>query len=185
MPPIGSQLVIWTDFWPIDQILIGVILPNPMHLQSLRANHTWLVKLLIKNSCFLQIQCDLDLWPLDPKINRGHLLVMYNHHTKFKVPRFKCSLVIDRKTFGLWTDRPTDRPTDKCKATYPLFFEGGHNYSCLSTCNICTPYLIADVANTWPLDPTANTTADAVTTRKSEIYKQTIHNHSLLIRYYK
>jgi hypothetical protein len=51
----------------------------------------------------------------DPKINSGHLLVMTNHHTKFEVPRPKGSLVIDRKPFGLWTD--------KCKAMYPHFFE--------------------------------------------------------------
>jgi len=28
-------------------------------------------------------------------------------------------------------------------------------------------HLMAEVANTWPLEPTARTTADAVTTRKS------------------
>ena len=28
----------------------------------------------------------------------------------------------------MWsTHRRTDRPTDKCKAIYPHFFEGGHN----------------------------------------------------------
>lgn len=29
------------------------------------------------------------------------------------------------------------------------------------------PYLIADVANTWPLDPTASTITEAMTTIKS------------------
>jgi hypothetical protein len=43
---------------------------------------------------YLQGQC-----ALDPKINRGHLLVMTNHHTMFEVPRPKRSLVIDRKPF--------------------------------------------------------------------------------------
>ena len=27
---------------------------------------------------------DLDLWPSDPKINRGHLLVMINLHAKYE-----------------------------------------------------------------------------------------------------
>jgi hypothetical protein len=45
------------------------------------------LKLLIGNSFYLQGQFDLDLCPLDPKINIGHLLVMNNHHTKFEVPK--------------------------------------------------------------------------------------------------
>jgi hypothetical protein len=48
---------------------------------------------------YQQDKYDLDLWPLDPKINRDHLLVMSNHHTKFEVPRPKRSLVIDRNLF--------------------------------------------------------------------------------------
>jgi hypothetical protein len=48
----------------------------------------------------------------DPKINRDHLLVMNNHHTKLEVPRPKRSLVIARKPFGIRTDRPTDRQTN-------------------------------------------------------------------------
>jgi hypothetical protein len=39
----------------------------------------------------------------DLKINRGHMLVMTNHHTKFEDPRPKCSLVITRKPFGQQT----------------------------------------------------------------------------------
>jgi hypothetical protein len=35
----------------------------------------------------------------DPKINRGHVIVMNNHHTKFDAARPKRSLVIDRKSF--------------------------------------------------------------------------------------
>jgi hypothetical protein len=45
------------------------------------------LKLLIGNRSYLQGQCDLDLSPLDPKINRSHLLVLTNHHAKFEVPR--------------------------------------------------------------------------------------------------
>jgi hypothetical protein len=48
---------------------------------------------------YLQGQCDLDIGPLDPKINWVHLLFMSNHHTKFEVPRLNGFLVIDRKLF--------------------------------------------------------------------------------------
>jgi hypothetical protein len=59
-------------------------------------------------------------WPLTPwpKINWGHLLVMNSHHTKFEVPR-KLSLG-NHLFYG-----PTDKQTDKCKAIYPHFLEGG------------------------------------------------------------
>jgi hypothetical protein len=77
---------------------------------------------LIGNRFCLQGQCDLDLWPLDPKINRGHLLVMTNHHTKFEVPRPKGSLVITRKPFGLRTDGPTDR---QVQSNIPPFLRNG------------------------------------------------------------
>ena len=32
----------------------------------------------------IQGQYDLDLWPRNPKVNRGHLLVMNNHLVKYK-----------------------------------------------------------------------------------------------------
>ena len=56
-------------------------------------------------------------WPRNPKFNRGHLLVMTNHHTKLEDPSY-------------WSDKVclrTDQPTDICKAIYSLFFGGGHN----------------------------------------------------------
>jgi hypothetical protein len=37
----------------------------------------------------------------DPEINRGHLLIMTNHLTKFEVPKPMPSLVIIRKPFCL------------------------------------------------------------------------------------
>ena len=44
--------------------------------------------------------CDLDLWPSDLKINRGHLPVMTNVPMKFHDPRRKRSWVIIRKPFS-------------------------------------------------------------------------------------
>ena len=76
---------------------------------------------------------DFDLWPRNPKSNRGHQLVMTNHHTKLEDPWAMSSLVIDRTRFVyIPTDRLTYRWTDMCKAIYLHFFEGGHNkYSSL------------------------------------------------------
>ena len=40
-----------------------------------------------------------DLWPRNPKFNRGQLLVMTNHHTKLEDPWAMNSLFIDRTRF--------------------------------------------------------------------------------------
>ena len=32
----------------------------------------------------IQGQCDLDFWPSNAKINRGHLLVLANQHVKYE-----------------------------------------------------------------------------------------------------
>jgi hypothetical protein len=72
---------------------------------------------MIGNRFYLQGQCDLDL-----KINRGHLLVMKNHHTKFEVPRPKRSLVINLKPFGLLTNGLTN-----AKQYTPSSLKGGIN----------------------------------------------------------
>ena len=45
----------------------------------------------------LTSNCDLDLWPSDPKINRGHLLLMTNLPIKFELCGLKRSLVNIRK----------------------------------------------------------------------------------------
>ena len=75
------------------------------------------------------IQChfDLDLWPRNPKFNRGHLLVMTNLHTKFEDPKSMSSLVIDRTryVYGL-TDLPMDRLTSAKQ--YTPSSRRGHNY---------------------------------------------------------
>ena len=44
--------------------------------------------------------CDLDLWPSDLKINRGHLLVVTNLHIKYEVPGPKQKLFIS--SLSLW-----------------------------------------------------------------------------------
>jgi hypothetical protein len=36
------------------------------------------------NHSDLKVPCDLDHWPSDPKINRGHLLVVTNHYVKYE-----------------------------------------------------------------------------------------------------
>ena len=69
--------------------------------------------LLIGQAFCVQGQCDLDLTPTDPKINRGLLLIMTILHTKYGDCITMCCLVIDRTRCGLRTDRQTDRPTDR------------------------------------------------------------------------
>jgi hypothetical protein len=96
---------------------------------------------------------DLDLWPLTPKsirviylswpiiipslkfiglsvlklltkINRGHLLVITNHHIKFEGPKPKGSLVIDRKTFlltrSMWPWPLTPKSIGVIYFTWPI-----------------------------------------------------------------
>ena len=68
----------------------------------------------------LKCHHDLDLWPRNPKFNRGHLLVMINHHTKLEDSWAMCSQVIVWTSFVYrW---PTNRQTDIAK-----HFEGEHN----------------------------------------------------------
>ena len=115
---------------------------------------------------------DLDLWPTDLNINRGHLLIKDYLSTKFEASGTKRSWVISctrwrhdlwpltywpdyqwgssthqgLSTYQVWsfwgkafltnqlhkvkgyrhTDRPTDIPTDMCKAICPSFFEREH-----------------------------------------------------------
>ena len=68
----------------------------PRSLQSLRFLGPSILKLLIGNGV---CHTNLDLWPIDLKIIRVHLLVMANQPTKFEVPGPKRSQVIDRKPF--------------------------------------------------------------------------------------
>ena len=64
---------------------------------------------------------DLDLWPTDLNINRGHLLIKDYLPTKFEASWSKHSWVISCTKL-----RDTDIPTDMCKAICPSFFKGGH-----------------------------------------------------------
>jgi hypothetical protein len=41
-------------------------------------------KLFGRQAFCSQSPCDLDLWPSDLKINRGHFLVMTNLHAKYE-----------------------------------------------------------------------------------------------------
>jgi hypothetical protein len=62
-------------FDPLTQESINLIyLPSPMHLRSLSANSSWVVKLLIRNWFNQQGQCYFDRWLIHPKINMGHAL---------------------------------------------------------------------------------------------------------------
>ena len=61
----------------------------------------WKQEMFVKHACppKLKCHCDLDLWPRNPKFNRGHLLVKTNHHTKVEDAWAMSSLVIDRTKF--------------------------------------------------------------------------------------
>lgn len=86
--------------WPLTLKSIGLIYwPRPMYLCSLRAKGPCVVKLLIDCRFYLQGQCNLDLWPLDPKIDRGHLLAKTNAPTMFKGLQPMGCQVIDLKPF--------------------------------------------------------------------------------------
>ena len=78
---------------------------------------------------------DLDLWPTDPKINRGHLLVIINQHIKYEDSVMKGIQNNQRKPSGL----PTDQQTDISKTIYPLFFEGGGGI--INTLNVKNPIM--------------------------------------------
>ena len=59
--------------------------------------------------CPPKLKCHCDRWPWNPKVNRGHLLVMTNHHTKLEDPWAMSSLLIDQTRFVYgWTDQRTD-----------------------------------------------------------------------------
>jgi hypothetical protein len=40
-------------------------------------------KIISGNHSDIKGPCELDLWPHDPKIDRGHPLVMTNHYVKY------------------------------------------------------------------------------------------------------
>ena len=73
----------------------------------------WKQEMFVKHVCPLRLNVTVtfDLETPYSIVNRGHLLIMPNHHTKLD-PWAISSLVIDwtRFVYGQ-TDRPTDRPT--------------------------------------------------------------------------
>ena len=82
---------------------------------------------------------DLDLWPTDLNINRGHLLIQDYLPTKFEASGAKGSWVISCTRLRD-TDIQTDRPTDMCKAICPSFFKGGHKDQCKNNAKQSIPY---------------------------------------------
>ena len=56
-------------------------------IPSLKIQVQCVLKLLIRQGFELHCHCNLDLWPRNPKHNRGNLLIMTNLHTKFEDPR--------------------------------------------------------------------------------------------------
>ena len=81
-------------------------------LWSLKALAQRVLKLLSGNGFHSSSHCDLDLWPTDPKINRGLLPNKGYHPMKFEGSGSKGTRVFERKE--VWqTDRRTDSQTDR------------------------------------------------------------------------
>jgi len=74
---------------------------------SIRATTLWSLKALAQrvlnflsgNGFHSSSHCDLDLWPTDPKINRG---LLFNHPMKFEGSGSKGTRVIERKRISLF-----------------------------------------------------------------------------------
>jgi len=77
---------------------------------NLKALGQRVLELLRGNGFHSSGHCDLDLWPTDPKINRGLLLKKGYHPIKFEGSGSKGTQVIERKRSV--TDRQTARRTD-------------------------------------------------------------------------
>jgi len=68
-------------------------------LWSLKALAQRVLNLLSGNGFHSSSHCDLDLWPTDPKINRG---LLFNHPMKFEGSGSKGTRVIERKRISLF-----------------------------------------------------------------------------------
>ena len=77
-------------------------------------------KKIIGNHFNFQGLGNLDLWPSDPKINRGHSLVITKLHIKYE-DCFNGFQDNQRKPFGLPTDRPTLASSKRGKNTNETF----------------------------------------------------------------
>jgi hypothetical protein len=80
----------------------------------------------------------------DPKINSGHLLVMNNHHTKFKVPRPWRSLVITRKPVNVTLT--FDPKSIEFLGLNVLLLSLGNRFYLQGRCDL----------DLWPIDPKIN-----------------------------
>jgi len=81
----GINIKLWPwplTYWP--QTLFGVIYwPLQIFLQStINVTHK-LFKILSRHEFCIKCYCDLDLWPSDLKVYRGHLLTMTNLPTNY------------------------------------------------------------------------------------------------------
>ena len=86
--------------WPLTLKSIGVFYSiRAIILWSLKALGQRVLELLSKNGFHSSGQCDLDLWPTNPKINRGLLLNKGYHPMKFEGSGSKGTRVIERKQF--------------------------------------------------------------------------------------
>ena len=71
-------------------------------LWSLKALGQRVLELLSGNGFYSSGHCDLDLWPTDPKINKGLLLNKGYHPVKFEGSGSKGTRVIERKRISLF-----------------------------------------------------------------------------------
>ena len=104
--PIFQKLAVW-----ISDLKI-----NRSYLLSRKSQEIMSGQHLFKN-----LQFDFDFWPRNLKINRDHRNPTVIYCTKFSNIRAD----IERSSLDLQTDRPTVRPTDRCKAICAPFSEGG------------------------------------------------------------
>jgi hypothetical protein len=79
-----------------------------------------LLKLLGGQAFWSQGPCDLDLWPDDFKINRGHLLILTNLHAKCETVS-QSYWADKKKTNGRQKDGQPDGLTDKLIPVYPSY----------------------------------------------------------------
>jgi hypothetical protein len=80
----------------------------------------WVLKILSGQNISISILNDLNLLPIDLKINRGLPLLITNPHMKYHNNLMKGSQDIEWTSSAL----PTDR---QVQSNMPLFFEGGHD----------------------------------------------------------
>ena len=73
-----------------------------IYMWSLKAKGQSVLKLLSGNNFKIERLCDLDLWPINPKVNRAHLLTKTNTHVKFEDCGAKRSQVIEQKRLSYW-----------------------------------------------------------------------------------